>query len=102
MDTRDVELHRGGGASEQNHSAEFLEIVLPMRLGHPPAEPRLSGPHAWKNSGGETARVLFLYTPAAAGGYVEEMLHRPGPMSDDERKELRERYRWEVVGPNPL
>ena len=59
-------------------------------------------PHAWKNSGSETARVLFLYTPAAAGGYVEEMLHRPGPMSDDERKELRERYRWEVVGPNPL
>jgi len=22
-------------------------------------------PHAWKNSGSETARVLFLYTPAA-------------------------------------
>ena len=59
-------------------------------------------PHAWKNTGSETARVLFLYTPAAAGGYVEELLKRPGPMSDDERNSLRERYRWEVVGPNPL
>jgi len=56
----------------------------------------------WKNSGGETGRVLFLYTPAAAGGYVEELRNRPGPMNDDERKELRERYRWEIVGPNPL
>ena len=60
-------------------------------------------PHAWKNSGGETARVLFLYTPAAAGGSVEELLKRPaGSMNDDERNELRERYRWEVFGPNPL
>ena len=59
-------------------------------------------PHAWKNSGSETGRVVFLYTPAAAGGYVEEMRNRPGPMTDDERKELRERYRWEIVGPNPL
>ena len=59
-------------------------------------------PHAWKNTGSETGRVVFLYTPAAAGGYVEELLHRPGPMNDDERKQLRERYRWEIVGPNPL
>src|SRR5262249_31248756 len=59
-------------------------------------------PHAWKNSGSETGRVLFLYTPASAGGYVEELLHRNGPMNDAERKELRERYRWEIVGPNPL
>ena len=28
--------------------------------------------HAWKNSGAETARVLFLYTPAGAGGFFEE------------------------------
>jgi quercetin dioxygenase-like cupin family protein len=59
-------------------------------------------PHAWKNSGGETARVLFLYTPAAAGGYVEALLERPEPTGDDERTRLRERYHWEVVGPNPL
>jgi quercetin dioxygenase-like cupin family protein len=59
-------------------------------------------PHAWKNSGSETGRVLFLYTPAAAGGYVEELSTRPGPMNDGERTELRERYHWEIVGPNPL
>ena len=60
-------------------------------------------PHAWKSTGRETGRVLFLYTPAAAGGYVEALLKRPaGSMDDAERNELRERYRWEVVGPNPL
>jgi hypothetical protein len=59
-------------------------------------------PHAWKNSGSETARALFLYTPSAAGGYVEELRNRPGPLNDDERTALRERYRWEIVGPNPL
>ena len=36
-------------------------------------------PHAWKNTGTETARVLFLYTPADAGGFFEEQLAgRPG------------------------
>jgi quercetin dioxygenase-like cupin family protein len=60
-------------------------------------------PHAWKSTGRDTGRVLFLYTPAAAGGYVEELLKRPaGSMGDAERNELRERYRWEVVGSNPL
>ena len=59
-------------------------------------------PHAWKSTGSDSGRVLFLYTPAVAGGYVEELLHRPGTINDDERKKLRERYRWEVVGPNPL
>ena len=59
-------------------------------------------PHAWKSTGSETGRVLFLYTPAAAGGYVEELSKRSGPINDDERNELRERYRWEIVGPNPL
>ena len=58
-------------------------------------------PHAWKSTGGESGRVLFMYTPAAAGGYVVEFLnHRP--TNDDERKQLRDRYHWEVVGPNPL
>ena len=34
---------------------------------------------------------------------VEELLKRPAaPINDDERNKLRERYRWEVVGPNPL
>ena len=49
----------------------------------------------------QTGRVLFMYTPASAGGYVEDLLnHRP--IDDDERNQLRDRYHWEVVGPNPL
>jgi quercetin dioxygenase-like cupin family protein len=59
-------------------------------------------PHAWKSTGKDTGRVLFLYTPASAGGYVEELLNRPNPLTDDDRNALRERYQWEVVGPNPL
>jgi len=58
-------------------------------------------PHAWKNTGGETGRVLFLYTPAGAGGYIEALSeHRP--TDADERNKLLQRHRWEVVGPNPL
>lgn len=59
-------------------------------------------PHAWKNSGSDTGRVLFLYTPASAGRYVEDL---PKIRQIDDAQELakvRERYRWEVVGPNPL
>jgi quercetin dioxygenase-like cupin family protein len=58
-------------------------------------------PHAWKNTGSETARALFLYTPAAAGGYIEGLADHH-PTSDAERRELCERYRWEILGPNPL
>jgi len=55
-------------------------------------------PHAWKNTGSDTGRVLFLYTPAGAGGYIEEFMKHPR----EELEKLREHYRWEVVGPNPL
>jgi quercetin dioxygenase-like cupin family protein len=59
--------------------------------------------HAWKNTGRGTGRELFLYTPAAAGDYIEAMADRPaGPMSAAERREFCERYRWKILGPNPL
>ena len=58
-------------------------------------------PHAWKNTGRDTGRVLFLYTPAAAGGYIEA-LSEGRPTDDDERNKLLQRHRWEVVGSNPL
>jgi quercetin dioxygenase-like cupin family protein len=59
--------------------------------------------HAWKNTGSETGRVLFLYTPAGAGGYIEALLERSGgQISDDERRKLHQRHHWEVLGPNPL
>ena len=34
-------------------------------------------PHAWKSTGAEIGRVLFLYTPGSAGKLFEEMAERP-------------------------
>jgi hypothetical protein len=42
---------------------------------------------------------VFLYTPAGAGRFVEEMLERPA--EGDLEKRLEE-FGWEVLGPNPL
>src|ERR1700730_14771425 len=62
-------------------------------------------PHAWKSTGAETARVLFLYTPAKVGGLLEER-HRTGrnfaAMNEREVTEICQRYGWEIVGPPPL
>jgi hypothetical protein len=47
--------------------------------------------------------VLFLYTPAPAGKFFEELLTRPtGEINGDEANEIRRRHRWEVVGPPPF
>jgi quercetin dioxygenase-like cupin family protein len=60
-------------------------------------------PHAWKNTGGETGRVLFFYTPAKAGGFFEERLDRPeGSINGAEANAMRERNGWEIVGPPPF
>ena len=60
-------------------------------------------PHAWKNLGAETARVLFLYTPANAGGFFEERLDRPeGSANGPEANSMRERNGWEIIGPPPF
>src|SRR2546427_2986236 len=62
-------------------------------------------PHAWKNSGAETGRVLFLYTPARAGGLLEEQQRTDrtfAAMDEREAAELRWRHGWEIVGPSPL
>ena len=62
-------------------------------------------PHAWKNSGAETGRVLFLYTPAKAGGLIEEQ-HRIqrnfAAMTEQERTGMLQRHGWELLGPSPL
>lgn len=60
-------------------------------------------PHAWKNTGAETGRVLFLYTPAKAGGFFEERLAHPeGTASGPEANEMRRRHGWDIIGPPPL
>src|SRR4029077_18565391 len=42
-------------------------------------------PHAWKNTGAETGRALFVYTPAQAGKWFEELklAERPINSMDD-------------------
>ena len=45
--------------------------------------------------------MLFLYTPAAAGGVIEA-LSEGRPLDADEREKLYDRHRWKIVGANPL
>ena len=62
-------------------------------------------PHAWKSTGAETGRVLFLYTPARAGGLIEEQ-QRTGrgfrSMNERELAYILQRHGWELLGPSPL
>ena len=62
-------------------------------------------PHAWKSTGAESGRVLFLYTPAKAGGLIEEQ-QRTGrkfaSMTDHELADILQRHGWELLGPSPL
>jgi len=62
-------------------------------------------PHAWKSTGTDTGRVLFLYTPGKAGELIEEQ-QRTGrkfsSMSEIELSEMLQRHGWELLGPSPL
>jgi quercetin dioxygenase-like cupin family protein len=61
--------------------------------------------HAWKVTGAETGRLLFLYTPAAAGGFFEESqrLQRSYvSFAAEEVAAAYRRHRWEIVGPPPF
>jgi quercetin dioxygenase-like cupin family protein len=62
-------------------------------------------PHAWKSTGADTGRVLFLYPPAKAGGLIEEQ-HRTqrnfASMTERELSETLQRHGWELLGPSPL
>jgi quercetin dioxygenase-like cupin family protein len=60
-------------------------------------------PHAWKSTGAEIGRVLFLYTPGKAGKLFEEMAERPvDPMDQQEFGAVAERHGWEIVSPLPF
>jgi quercetin dioxygenase-like cupin family protein len=62
-------------------------------------------PHAWMSTGTETGLALFLYTPARAGGLIEEQQRtgrRFASMSEEEVADILERHGWEIVAPSPL
>ncbi len=62
-------------------------------------------PHAWKVTGVDTARVLFLYTPARAGGLIEEQQRtgrKFGSMNERELADILTRHGWQLLGPSPL
>ena len=62
-------------------------------------------PHAWKSTGAQTGRVLFLYTPAGAGGLIEEQQRTQrgfSSMSETELGDFLQRHGWEILGPSPL
>jgi len=62
-------------------------------------------PHAWKSTGAEAGRVLFLYTPGKAGGFIEEQQttgRKLSSMTERERVAICERHGWKLLGPSPL
>src|SRR4051812_28411881 len=62
-------------------------------------------PHAWKSTGAEPGRVLFLYMPVRAGGLFEERGGSTGvsaTSADEESARAAERHGWEIVGPPPF
>src|ERR1700751_5811713 len=62
-------------------------------------------PHAWKSTGPEAGRVLFLYTPGSAGSFFEEAVRNNRPMTTMATGEIADtfrRHRWEIVGPPPF
>jgi len=62
-------------------------------------------PHAWKSTGAETGKVLFLYTPAGAGRLIEEQQRTRRnftSMTESELSGFLQRHGWEILGPSPL
>ena len=61
--------------------------------------------HAWKNTGAEPGRALFLYTPGGAGRMFEEARRLQRSLSSMDGRESAEffkRFGWETVGPSPF
>ncbi len=60
-------------------------------------------PHAWKSTGAESGRVLFLYTPGRAGRLFEELAGQSDVLpTGDEFARIAERHGWVMIGPPPF
>jgi hypothetical protein len=58
-----------------------------------------------KNSGPDSGRALFIFTPGAAGKIFEDLKREQRPLSSMDDRQLADifsRYGWEVVGPPPF
>jgi hypothetical protein len=61
--------------------------------------------HAWKNTGAEPGRALFLYTRGVARRMFEEARRLQRPLSSTDDREVAEFFKrcgWETVGPSPF
>lgn len=62
-------------------------------------------PHAWKNTGSEAGRALFMFTPGDAGQLFEELKRLQLPFmtaAPEVIGPLLHRYGWQILGPDPL
>ena len=109
-----LHLHHGSDEVACVLSGEFT-----FKIGH---EVSVGGPgtcafmprgiaHAWKNTGVEAGRALFIYTPAEAGKLFEDFRRAQSgesaiPLSSGatfaDFAELYQRHGWEVLGPPPF
>ena len=103
-----LHLHRGSDEVAYVLSGEItFKSGDKVTVGDPDAcafMPR-SVPHAWKSTGVEIGRALFLCTPAKAGGLIEEQ-QRTGrkfaSMNECELAAMSQRHGWELLGSSPL
>ena len=61
--------------------------------------------HAWKSTGAEAGRILFIFTPAEAGKLFEEaqQLQQPiAALGEHLGAQMRQRHGSEKVGPPPF
>jgi quercetin dioxygenase-like cupin family protein len=60
--------------------------------------------HAWKSTGAEAGRILFIFTPAEAGKLFEEaqQLQQSTSSLSELVVQLRQRHGSEKVGPPPF
>src|ERR1700730_2065928 len=98
-------LHRDSDEVAYVLSGEIIVKIGDVTVGGTGSCAFLPGgvPHAWKNTGTEAARVLFLYIAAGVHGFFERQLARPaGSANGPEANEMRRRHGWEIVGPPPF
>jgi quercetin dioxygenase-like cupin family protein len=61
--------------------------------------------HAWKNVGAAAARAMFIFTPAKAARFFEELSRQPAPINELDPNTitaLLHESGWAILGPSGL